>query len=46
MDYKMINGWLGERGLVLEQGFVDALRMYAKEYKKIIMYFLRRFIPF
>ncbi len=33
MNYRLINEWLGERGLVLEQGFVDALRMYMKTYK-------------
>ncbi len=38
MNYKLINEWLTERGLVLEQGFVEAVRMYARTFKKTIMW--------
>ncbi len=34
MNYKYIGRWLEERNIIIEQGFVEALRDYSKEYKK------------
>lgn len=36
MKDKRINEWLGKRGIVLEQGFVEEIRMLAKAFKKTI----------
>lgn len=34
VNYKYMNEWLAERGIVPGQGFADELRRLAKEYKK------------
>ena len=34
MDYKRIDEWMDSHGIVLEQGFVGAIRMLARAYKK------------
>lgn len=40
MNYKLINQWLEEYDITLEESFTDALTRMAKEYKKIIIYFI------
>lgn len=36
MNYKLINDWLTEHEIVLEQSFVDAIRELAITHKKIM----------
>lgn len=37
MNYKLINQWLEEYNITLEEDFTDALRRMSKEFKKIII---------
>ena len=37
MNYKLIDHWLKEHNITLEENFTDALSRMAKEYKKIII---------
>lgn len=36
MNDRLINEWLSKRGIVLEQGFVEEIRMLARAFKKTI----------
>lgn len=37
MNYKLIDQWLKEHNITLEESFTDSLSRMAKEYKKIII---------
>lgn len=38
MNYKLINQWLREHDIILEESFTDALSLMVKKYKKTIIY--------